>query len=327
MHPVNLLPIIGVPTGRTRLVARSRQRCARVRHNRCGRALLGRHRLAERRIGDGFRRNRGCVAFAEGRSGFRWLYRVRDRHRHAVICAALIKFAVLPGLDTFPAFCLALGLFFIPIGFGVALARQPAMSAVFTAMAFNFMPLLSPTNQMNYNTVQFYNAALAIVAGCSVAPLAFRLLPLLSPAVRARRLLALTLRDLRRLATAPLLPRLQDWEGRMYGRLVALPDQAEPLQRARLLAALSVGTEIIHLRQMVPRLGAAAELRCRARSHRAGKQRDSQWRGYVSSIVASLPVPDPGQETAIAVRARSRILVISEALAEHSSYFDAGAPT
>ena len=67
-------------------------------------------------------------------------------------------------------------------------------------MAFNFMPLLSPTNQMNYNTVQFYNAALAIVAGCSVAPLAFRLLPLPSPEVRARRFLALTLRDMRRLA-------------------------------------------------------------------------------------------------------------------------------
>ena len=55
----------------------------------------------------------GSIAFALGTGA-------------AVICAALIKFAVLPGLDTFPAFCLALGLFFIPIGFGVALARQPA---------------------------------------------------------------------------------------------------------------------------------------------------------------------------------------------------------
>ena len=132
----------------------------------------------------------------------------------AVICAALIKFAVLPGLDTFPAFCLALGLYFIPIGLRRgAEPHRPAVSAVFTAMAFNFMPLLSPTNQMNYDTVQFYNAALAIVAGCSVAPLAFRLLPLPSPELRARRLLALTLRDMRRLAMASQLPRLQDWEG------------------------------------------------------------------------------------------------------------------
>ncbi len=42
--------------------------------------------------------------------------------------------------------------------------------------------------------------------------------------------------------------------------LVALPDQAEPVQRARLLTALSVGSEIIHLRHMAPRLGVAEEL-------------------------------------------------------------------
>jgi hypothetical protein len=32
------------------------------------------------------------------------------------------------------------------------------------------------------------------------------------------------------------------------------------------------------------------------------------------------------QETAIALRARGRLLVISDALAEHTSYFDAGEP-
>ena len=221
----------------------------------------------------------------------------------AVICAALIKFAVLPGLDTFPAFCLALGLYFIPIGCGVALAHRPAVSAVFTAMAFNFMPLLSPTNQMNYNTVQFYNAALAIVAGCSVAPLAFRLLPLPSPEVRARRFLALTLRDMRRLAVASELPRLQDWEGLVYGRLAALPDQAEPLQRSRLLAALSVGTEIIHLRHIVPRLGAAADLDAALEDIARGNSAFAVARlRQLDRRLAS--GPDTGLESAIGVRAR-----------------------
>jgi uncharacterized membrane protein YccC len=242
----------------------------------------------------------------------------------AVICAALIKFAVLPGLDTFPAFCLALGLYFIPIGCGVALAHRPAASAVFTAMAFNFMPLLSPTNQMNYNTVQFYNAALAIVAGCSVAPLAFRLLPLPSPEVRARRFLALTLRDMRRLAVASELPRLQDWEGLVYGRLAALPDQAEPLQRSRLLAALSVGTEIIHLRHIVPRLGAAADLDAALEDIAQGNSAFAVARlRQLDRRLAS--DPDTGLESAIGVRARSRILMMSEALSQHASYFDAGA--
>jgi uncharacterized membrane protein YccC len=242
----------------------------------------------------------------------------------AVICAALIKFAVLPGLDTFPAFCLALGLYFIPIGCGVALAHRPAVSAVFTAMAFNFMPLLSPTNQMNYNTVQFYNAALAIVAGCSIAPLAFRLLPLPSPEVRARRFLALTLRDMRRLAVASELPRLQDWEGLVYGRLAALPDQAEPLQRSRLLAALSVGTEIIHLRHIVPRLGAAADLDVALEDIARGNSAFAVARlRQLDRRLAS--DPETGSESAIAigVRARSRILIMSEALSQHTSYFDA----
>jgi len=88
----------------------------------------------------------------------------------------------------------------------------------------NFVALLAPTNLMTYDTAQFYNTALGIIAGSAVAPLAFRLLPPLCAALRARRLLALMLSDLRRLTTAPLPPGLDDWEGRMVGRLVALPD-------------------------------------------------------------------------------------------------------
>jgi hypothetical protein len=37
--------------------------------------------------------------------------------------------------------------------------------------------------------------------------------------------------------------------------------------------------------------------------------------------------PDNGPETGFALRARGRLLVISEALAEYSSYFDTGAPS
>ena len=139
----------------------------------------------------------------------------------SIACAAIMKFAVLPALETFPAFCGAIGLFLVPVGFATAQSRQPAAFAMF---GLNFVALLAPTNLMTYDTAQFYNTALGILAGCAVAPLAFRLLPPLSPALRARRLLALMLSDLRRLTTAPLPPGLDDWEGRMVGRLVALPD-------------------------------------------------------------------------------------------------------
>ena len=50
----------------------------------------------------------------------------------------------------------------MPAGAGMA---QPWQTAMFTAMAANFVPLLAPSNPMTYDTAQFYNAALAIVAG------------------------------------------------------------------------------------------------------------------------------------------------------------------
>jgi uncharacterized membrane protein YccC len=253
----------------------------------------------------------GALAFALGVAG-------------AVVCAAAIKFAVLPALQTFPAFCGALGLFFLPAGFAMATSRQPTVAAVLTAMTFNFNPLLAPTNAMNYNTTQYYNSALAIVVGCAVAPLAFSLLPPLSPALRVRRLLALTSRDLRRIAIAPVLLTPDYWDSRIYSRLIALPDQATPLQRAQLLAALSVGTEIIGLRQMATHLSATAELDAALNDIALG---------HSTSAIAKLVQFDQRlasaretvAEATMTLRGRGHILVISEALAEHGAYFDAGA--
>ena len=139
----------------------------------------------------------------------------------AVAFAALVKFAVLPQVVTYFGFSLIIGLYLVPTG---ALIAQPRHPALFTAMAANFVPLLAPTNEMNYDTEQFYNGALAIVAGLTAATLSFRLIPPLSPAFRSRRLLALTLRDLRRLAMGPIPRTPADWQGHIYGRLSALPD-------------------------------------------------------------------------------------------------------
>jgi uncharacterized membrane protein YccC len=243
----------------------------------------------------------------------------------AVICAAAVKFAMLPALQTFPAFCAALGLFFLPAGFAMAASRQPIVTAVLTAMAFNFIPLLAPTNEMNYDTIQYYNSALAIVAGCSVAPLAFWLLPPLSPALRVRRLLALTSRDLRRLPIAPVLPTPDHWESRIYNRLTALPDQATPLQRAQLLAALSVGTEIVGLRRMATHLGKTAELDAALNDIALGHSTRAiaKLRQFGDRLA---PTREIGTEATMALRARGRVLIISEAIAEHGHYFDAGAP-
>jgi uncharacterized membrane protein YccC len=241
-----------------------------------------------------------------------------------ILCTAIIKFAVLPAFQTFPEFCFAMGLFLIPVGFATAWSRHPAAVAVFTAMGVNFVPLLAPTNPTSYDPTQFYNTALAVLVGCGIAAVAFRLLPPLLPPVRARRLLDLSLRDLRRLAIAVPLARSEDWDSRMYGRLAALPDQAEPLQRARLLAALSVGSDIIQLRRAAPRLGVISELDTAIDAFTQGHSAVAIARLHqLDQRIASNPGPAP--EPAIALCARGRILVITEALAEHASYFDAGA--
>ena len=237
-------------------------------------------------------------------------------------CTAIIAFAVLPGLETFEAFSLAIGLYLVPAG---ALVAQPWQTVTFTAMVLGFVPLLSPANQMSYDTIQFYNFALAIVAGSGAAALSFRLLRPLSPAFRARRLLALTLRDLRRLATGPIPRAPGDWEGRMYGRLAVCPDAAEPLQRSQFLAALAVGSEIIQLRHIASRLGLGSDLDLALEAVAQGNSAIAITRlARLDDRLASLP--GAGSEASLALRARGSILAITEALIDHASYFDAGAP-
>jgi uncharacterized membrane protein YccC len=239
----------------------------------------------------------------------------------ALPCAAVMKFAMLPAFDTFPALCGVLGLVLIPVGFAMSVSRQPVAAAVFTTVALAFLPLLAPTNPMSYDTVQFYNAALATFVGCGIAALAFALLPPLSPAARTRRLLALALRDLRRLAVARRLPRSADWESRMYGRLLALPEQADPSERAQLFAALSVGAEIIQLRHSAPRFAVAAELEGALQAFARGDSASAI--GLLRQVDRNLAARSGGaRPTTAMLRARGRILVIFEALSAHASYFD-----
>jgi uncharacterized membrane protein YccC len=236
----------------------------------------------------------------------------------ATAFAAIITFAVLPNTETFAAFSLAIGLIMVPAG---ALIAQPWQTAMFTALAaFGFLSLVAPANPMKYDQQEFYNSALAIVAGASAGALSFRLVPPLSPAFRTRRLLALTLRDLRRLATGPIPRTPDDWEGRVYGRLSVLPDAAEPLQRSLLLAALSMGTDIIQLRRIARRLDLGSDLDAALDSVARG---DS---GIATARLARLDQALAALPGAAALRARGLILAMSEALTQHAAYFDAGAP-
>jgi uncharacterized membrane protein YccC len=233
------------------------------------------------------------------------------------VFAAVIAFAVLPNRETFPAFSLAIGLVLVPAGAGMA---QPWQTVMFMAMAFNFVPLLAPANQQNYDTQQFYNTAVAIVIGTSAGALSFRLIPPLSPTFRTRRLLALTLRDLRRLARGRIWQTLEEWEGRIYGRLSAVPDAAGPLPGAQILAALFVGTAIIQLRRVARSMDLGSELNAALEALR---------RGNIALTTARLDRLDgalAARPGAAALQARARVLTMSEVLTQHAAYFDAELP-
>jgi uncharacterized membrane protein YccC len=238
----------------------------------------------------------------------------------AAICAAVILFAILPHVETFEGFSLVLALYLVPVG---ALMAQPWQAAVFIPMVANIVPLLAPANPMTYDTLQFYNTALALLAGSVFGALSFRLLPSPSVAWRIRRLLAFSLRDLRRPATNRLLQSREDWEDRMDARLKAVPDAADPLKRAQLVAALSVGRAMIHLRRIAPRLGVTQDLDLALAAFAQG---NSQAAGAglmeLDRRLAALPA---GQQGSIVLRARSRLLLVCDALSQHHDYFDTGA--
>ena len=255
----------------------------------------------------------GAIAFALGTAG-------------GVVCAAIIKFAVLPALQTFPAFCAAIGLFLVPVGF--AMAAEPAACSDRRVhrhgVQLHASPRAHEPDELRHGAILQFRAG----DRCRVRRRAAGISPVAAAVAGAAERVACSPSPCATCAASRslrVLPTSEDWESRMYGRLAALPDQAEPLQRAQLLAALSVGTEIIHLRQMAPRLGATAELDAALEAFAQGNSAIAIARlRQLDRRLAS--TPDTGPEAAIALRARGRILVISEALAEHGPYFDAGAP-
>ena len=230
----------------------------------------------------------------------------------AIVAAAVINFAVLPNRETFAGLALAMGLWMIPAG---AIAKRWP-SAKHTYMASYFVPLLSPSNPDSFDTVQFYNSAASILAGAIAAAAGFVMIPPLAPAFRVRRLLALTLKDVRRLAMGQSF---SDWMGHIHARLAAMPAEATPLQRAQLLAALSLGTEMPRLAGLARELGVSSAV---------DQARAAAATGRCDAVIEHLQALDqmlaevPGDK---ALRARASILVIREVLDQHSEYFAAGA--
>jgi hypothetical protein len=134
----------------------------------------------------------------------------------------------------------------------------------------------------------------------------------------------LTLDDLRRLAKQPAPRTRDDWEGRVYARLLALPEQTEPLQRAQLAAAISVGNQIIRLRNVAPRLNQSVAVDSALNAIADGRSVAAvEQLGQIDRALAASSSSKPGMRASL--RTRAGILAMSEALTEFTSYFDSRA--
>ena len=157
----------------------------------------------------------------------------------AAILAVSLNLLVFPALHggfIWQSWVLALVL--IPCG---ALSARRWHNLAFSAVVTNLVPILALENDPVYEGTTVVNTALAITAGTVVAMLFVRLIPPLSPGERVRRLLALTLSDLRRLVTRRRVYRRDEWLAVVAARLTVMPERATVDEQTRLLAALSTG--------------------------------------------------------------------------------------
>jgi uncharacterized membrane protein YccC len=234
--------------------------------------------------------------------------------------AAILGFVVLPSLHGgFPSLSLILGCVLVPLG---AMSAGPWRKLAFVAAVTNLLPMLALENQPSYDATHFFNAALAISSGTVAAAIFMRLLPPLSPARRIRRLLALTLRDLRRLAARRTRFEQETWIGLVSQRLAVMPEQASLEQEAQLLAGLSVGEASIKLLEARPHLpGSDAVDRafvCLAEANVAGAR---DW-------LARFCTEQPGDASPEALRgmyAAVQATLIADALTRHAGFFASAA--
>lgn len=236
--------------------------------------------------------------------------RAGDYAAGAAVMAALgavLYFCVLPSLTTFPALAAVLAALFVPLGIMQAGAWHPV---AFLAMSIASLPLLGVGNPAAYDAAGYLNLALAVIAGTVTGTLFFVAMPVMDPQARARRLLALSLRDFRRLAGGPLPAGPARWTVLMARRLEALPAQAPAEDAAALMALLALGRAIIDLAQGLPGGEARSRLATALAPLAAGRVAAAR------AAFAALEAPSAGAPANPHLRAR--ITVIREAIDAHA---------
>jgi uncharacterized membrane protein YccC len=233
------------------------------------------------------------------------------------VVAGVLKFTALINHETFVAFCLIVSIALVPLG---ALSSVPALAPFFTPATINFLPLLRPTNEMTFDPVEFLNAVLGVFAGCVAGGIALLVIPHPSARTRAQRLVDLSMRDLRRLAAGKRRWTFSQWQGRIYSRLAALPEEADEVQRSLLVAILSVGMQLIRLQHLSRHGRVGAEISEVQTALAAGDlPRLQHALDVLDKEIASIPDTQPGARGRM--RARAMLLAIAEAVDRQRDYF------
>jgi uncharacterized membrane protein YccC len=239
----------------------------------------------------------------------------------AAIVSAVIKFVLLPGQEGFWAFSLITATALVPLG---ALSSFPLLAPYFTSATLNLVPLLIPTNEMAYDAAAFFNSALGLLSGCAAGGLALVLIPPVSPRIRSQRLVDLSIRDLRRLAAGHRRWTLPQWQRRIYGRLIALPEEAEPVQRPYLVSVLAVGLHVIRLQRLARHGRLGAELSDVQASLAAGDL--PKLRVVLEALDREIAaIPDTQRGAPGRLRGRSALLAIGETVNRQRAYFESHA--
>jgi uncharacterized membrane protein YccC len=233
----------------------------------------------------------------------------------AAVLAVFVNFAILPAQDDFAGLSLTLTCILVPLG---ALAAGPWEKVLTAGLIINFLAILLPSNPPNYNDLgHFLNSAFAVVIGTVATAAAMRLLPPLSPAWRARRLVALTARDLCAMAVAARWPSRTEWISRVCWRLQAMPAQATPEQLSQLELALSVGEALIYLRNSRPKLSGCTALDLAFASLAAADQASA------SAWLSDFSAQQDRAATLLAMRSRAAATLIVDALTRRAGFLGA----
>jgi uncharacterized membrane protein YccC len=233
----------------------------------------------------------------------------------ALILATLLNFSVLPAVTGALGFSLALAGVLLPLG---ALSATLCPKAFSAAAVVNFLAILSPQNQPTYDLASFLNNGVAVVAGTIIACLWMALLPAVPANWRTRRLLALSVLDLRRLAVRGRWLSRADWTSLISCRLAAMPTTATQEQLAQLVATLSCGEAVIQLRDWRRTFVGLDHLDCAFAALSAANIPGTRY--WLAKFVAKLSESETSRSLA-ALRGQAAASVITDALAHHPAIF------